>query len=111
MTPCVVTLTIAGTRMHRCLVDFASNPPDRYETLRTPFFLATQCGRCRIRAHLNLQLSSIYFLEAKQIDTAPTTLHQIETAVDAAFEQHPTAQITEGDSSDTTISEQASENR
>ena len=29
-TPCLITMIIAATRMHRYLIDFASKPPDSY---------------------------------------------------------------------------------
>ena len=32
--PAVIIMTISATRMHRSLVDFASRPPDMYESLR-----------------------------------------------------------------------------
>ncbi|KAH9985086.1 hypothetical protein BJV77DRAFT_139589 [Russula vinacea] len=79
-TPGLVMMIIAATRMHRALVDFASESSDM--------------------AHVNVQASSLVISKTKQTDAAPTTLHRIEIAVDTAFEQHPTAQITDDDSSD-----------
>ena len=51
-------------------------------------------------------MSRLAFSKTKQTDVAPTTPHRIEIAVDTAFEQHPTAQITDDDSSDVTTGEQ-----
>jgi len=53
-------------------------------------------------------VSNLEFSETKRTDTAPTTLHRIEIAVDMAFEQHPTAQICDDDLSDISTSEQVS---
>ena len=39
-TPGLVTMVIAATRMHRALVDFASEPSDMYGTLRLLSFFA-----------------------------------------------------------------------
>jgi hypothetical protein len=78
-TPCLVTMIIAATRMHRSLVDFAWSS-----------------NMARERA----QVSSLVFSKTKQTDTAPTMRHRIEIAVDTAFEHHPTAQIVDDNSSD-----------
>jgi hypothetical protein len=62
------------------------------------------------RAHGNLRVrSSLAFSNTKQTDTAPTTLQQIEIAVDkASGEHHPTAQISVDDSSDIRTGDQVS---
>ena len=104
-TPGLVMMIIAATRMHRALVDFASESSDMYGTLCLLAFLPAQCGRCHLRAHVNVQASSLVFSKTKQTDAVPTTLHRIEIAVDTAFEQHPTAQITDDDSSDISTGE------
>ncbi len=39
LTPGVITMTIASTRMHRSLVDYASGFPDVYDTLNLLHFL------------------------------------------------------------------------
>ncbi|KAF8473062.1 hypothetical protein DFH94DRAFT_695988 [Russula ochroleuca] len=62
--PFSITIIISATRMHRCLVNFASRSPDM--------------------AQGNLQVSSLEFSETKRTDTPPTTLHRIEMAVDTA---------------------------
>ncbi|KAF8473063.1 hypothetical protein DFH94DRAFT_695989 [Russula ochroleuca] len=64
VSPFSITVIISATRMHRCLVDFASRPPDI--------------------PHENLQVSSLEFSEAKRTDTAPNTLHRIEIVMDTA---------------------------
>lgn len=33
VSPCVITMIISATRMHRCLIDFAFRSADMYETL------------------------------------------------------------------------------
>jgi hypothetical protein len=84
VSPFSITVIISATRMHRCLVDFASRPPDMYETLRFLSFLPAQCFRRHFRPHENLQVSSLEFSEAKRTDTAPNTLHRIEIVMDTA---------------------------
>ncbi|KAF8473077.1 hypothetical protein DFH94DRAFT_855978 [Russula ochroleuca] len=82
-TPCQITMIIAATRMHRSLVDFASGSSDM--------------------AHEKVKVSRLAFSKTKQTDdAAPTTVHQIEIAVDTAlgFEQYRTAQIADDGSSD-----------
>jgi hypothetical protein len=39
MTPGMITMTIATTRMHRSLVDYASGFPDVYDTLNLLYLL------------------------------------------------------------------------
>jgi len=95
--------------MHRSLVDFASGSSDMYGTLCFPSFLPAQCGRCRFRAHEKVKVSRLAFSKTKQTDdAAPTTVHQIEIAVDTAlgFEQYRTAQIADDGSSDISTGEQ-----
>ncbi|KAF8473075.1 hypothetical protein DFH94DRAFT_149922 [Russula ochroleuca] len=72
-TPCLITMIIAATRMHRSLVDFASGSSNM--------------------GHENIQVSSLVFSKTKQADLASTTLHRVEIPMDPAFEQHQTAQI------------------
>ncbi|KAH9993639.1 hypothetical protein BJV77DRAFT_1067218 [Russula vinacea] len=84
-TPCQLTMIIAATRMHRALVDFASGSSDM--------------------AHEKVKVSRLASPNTKQTDAAPTTPHRIEIAMDTAFEQHPTAQIADDDSSDINIVE------
>ena len=101
-------MIIAATRMHRALVDFASVSSDMYGTLCFLSFFPAQYGRCRFRAHEKVKVSRLASPNTKQTDAAPTTPHRIEIAVDTAFEQHPTAQIADGDSSDINIGEPVS---
>jgi hypothetical protein len=53
-------------------------------------------------------VSGLGLPKTKETDAAPTTPHQIEIAVDTAFEQHSTVQKTDDDSSDINIGEQVS---
>ncbi|KAH9985091.1 hypothetical protein BJV77DRAFT_1071623 [Russula vinacea] len=81
-TPAVIIMTIAATRMHRSLVNFASVSSDV--------------------AHDNPQLSSLVFSKTKRTDTAPTALDRIEVTVQTAvtaIEQHSTGHISDHDSS------------
>ncbi|KAH9985083.1 hypothetical protein BJV77DRAFT_139391 [Russula vinacea] len=78
-TPCLVTMIIAATRMHRSLVDFAWSSDGARE---------------------RAQVSSLVFTKTRQTDTAPITSHRIEIAVDMAFEQHSAAQKVDGVSFD-----------
>ena len=109
-TPTLITMTIAATRMHRSLIDFASKTSEVYDSPLHSFFPA-QCGRCRFRVHEDPQLdSSIVILKPKRSlkrslgrsDTGPTAL---EVAVHTVFEQHPTDLVSNDDSSATSISE------
>ncbi|KAH9976466.1 hypothetical protein BJV77DRAFT_603156 [Russula vinacea] len=81
-TPAVIIMTIAATRMHRSLVNFASVSSDV--------------------AHDNPQLSSLVFSKTKRTDTAPIALDRIEVTVQTAvtaIEQHSTGHISDHDSS------------
>jgi len=77
--PSLVVMTIAATRMHRSLVDFAS-------------------GSTEVR-HESRPLSSLVFSKTKRGDTALTTLDRMDASVNRAFEQRSTGSKNDGDSS------------
>jgi len=77
--PSLIVMTIAATRMHRSLVDFAS-------------------GSTEV-THENRPLSSLVFSKTKRTDAAPTTQDRIKVSVNSAFEQRSTGSKNGGDSS------------
>ncbi|KAI0279383.1 hypothetical protein BGY98DRAFT_1096206 [Russula aff. rugulosa BPL654] len=83
--PCLITMIVAATRMHRYLIDFASKPHDLEDQ--------------------NPQVSKLVFARAKQTDTTPTTLNRIEVTVHTAFEQHATPRKSDDCSSDMSTNE------
>ena len=81
--PSVIIMTIAVSRMHRALVDFASGPgQSEYETLFTSLLLPTQRGQFLFR--VNTPPGTLLFSKTKP----STALDRIEVVVDTTFEQH-----------------------
>jgi hypothetical protein len=107
-TPCLITMIIAATRMHRNLIDFASKPPRLVGNFFAFLFCPRSWDRYHSREYQNLQVSDLVFARTKQTDTTPTTLNRIEVTVPTAFERHPTAQKSGNYSSDMTTNEKRS---
>jgi len=76
-TPGVIIMTIAATRMHRSLVNYAS------------LDVVHECH----------QVSGLTFAKAKQTVTPSTVLDRVEVAIPEAFGQHPKGSTNGGDSS------------
>ena len=91
-------MTVAATRMHRSLIDFASGSTEVYDILHFLSFFMLSAAYCRFRTHENRPLSSLVFSKTKRTDTAPTTLDQIKMTVNRAFEQRSTGLKNDGDS-------------
>jgi hypothetical protein len=91
-------MTIAATRMHRSLVDFASGSTEVYDILHFLFFSMLSVAYV-VRTHENRPLSSLVFSKTKRRDTAPTTLDQIKVSMNRASEQRSTGSKNDGDSS------------
>ncbi|KAI0279377.1 hypothetical protein BGY98DRAFT_933272 [Russula aff. rugulosa BPL654] len=77
--PSLIAMTIAATRMHRSLVDFA-------------------CGSTEVM-HESRPVSTLVFSKTKRTDPAPATLDQIQMSVNMASEQRSTDSKNDGDSS------------
>jgi len=84
-------MSIAATRMHRSLVDFASGPTAMYDTL-TPFRSPAYCGRCSFSAQGSLQHNNLP-PRTRRIPAALTSLDQMEVAVHIVSEQHMSRQV------------------
>ncbi|KAI0281958.1 hypothetical protein BGY98DRAFT_931789 [Russula aff. rugulosa BPL654] len=97
--PGVIIMTIAATRMHRSLVNFASS--DVYDSSLLSFF-PTQYSLCRFRKHESPKMSSLAFRETKWTDTPSTVPDRIEVVVHKAFGQHLTSSTNDSDSSSIT---------
>ena len=92
-------MTIAATRMHRGLVDFASSSTEVYDI---PHFLScfhAQFGVCYFRSRENRPLSSLVFSKTKRTDPAPNTLDRIMVSMNGAFERRSGGSKNDGDSS------------
>ena len=91
-------MTIAATRMHSSLVDFASGPNEVYDIFHfLSFFMLIIVDI--VRTHDNRTLSSLVFSKTKRADTAPTTLDRIIVSFNKAFERRSTGSKNDGDSS------------
>ena len=88
--PTIVTLTIAATRMHRSLVEFAT--PDVCAILHAFFVLLMQC---HFSMHVNFQISGLRFAGTNQIRATPSLPNPMETSVCTALQQHPTRQMSD----------------
>jgi hypothetical protein len=92
-------MTIAATRMHSSLVDFASGSTEVYDILHFLSFFVLSVAYV-FRIHESRPLSSLVFSKTKRADTAPTTLDGITNAsVNRVFEQCSTGSKNDGDSS------------
>ena len=107
-------MTIASTRMHRYLVNFASGSSDEYGTLFISLFFPAKCNQCRFRKYSVPQVSSLVFsktIVTKRTDT--TTPSRTEIGVGMASEYRPTGpvgdEVYEDPSTITGTSEQMSE--
>jgi hypothetical protein len=107
-TPCLIPMVIAVTRMHRYLIDFASNPPDLYVVSSLFVPASPQWDRCHFRKYQNLQVSNLVFARTKQTNATPSTQNRLEVTVHPAFEQHPTARKSDDHSSDMSTNEKGS---
>jgi len=72
--PALITMAIAGTRMHRSLVDFSSGSSEVYET------------------------RDFTFPKAKRTHAISVSLNRMGPAMGTTFEQHPTPQTSRQDS-------------
>jgi hypothetical protein len=95
--PISVTMTIAATRMHRSLVNFATS--DMCAPHPSPFFLA-HSDRCRFSTHQNFQISGLRFAKPiKQIRAPPIasgSLDPVEiVSVHTVLQQHLTPQMSD----------------
>ena len=88
-------MTIAATRMHRSLVDFASS--DVYDLSLLSFFPA-QYGLCRFRIEESLKISNLAFPDTKCTDTPSTVPDRAEVVIHNAFGQHPKGSTNDNDS-------------
>jgi hypothetical protein len=83
--PALVTMTIAATRLHRHLVDFASRSPgETYVVLHCSVFLVHH-GQCRSSGHDNHQASGLACSKTKR-----TSAMSIPIPVTVDIEHHPT---------------------
>ncbi|KAF8492442.1 hypothetical protein F5888DRAFT_916436 [Russula emetica] len=82
LTPGVIAMTIAATRLHRSLVDYASGFPDVVSA----------------RENINLPMSSAVSSNIKRAQAALNSPDRIEVTVHTAFEQHTTTQTNDYDS-------------
>ncbi|KAI0294349.1 hypothetical protein BC826DRAFT_340719 [Russula brevipes] len=76
--PSLIIIAVAGTRMHRSLVDFATSYPDI--------------------THENLEVGGFTTLKTRRTDATPTPFNQMETVMYAVSGRHPTRQIKDGES-------------
>jgi hypothetical protein len=83
-TPGLIIMTIAATRMHRSLIDFASGSSDM--TNESP------------------QLTSLVLSKAKRTDTGPTALDRVEVSMHTPPEQYSTGPAMSGESTPTIVS-------
>ena len=90
-------MTIAATRMHRSLVDFASSS-DVYAILLL-ILLQTYKDRCQFSVHENFQASKLKFATPEQFRATTAPLSPMEIAVRTVFEQHLTPQLSDRDPS------------
>jgi hypothetical protein len=99
LTPGLIIMTIAATRMHRSLVDYASAFPDVYDTLLLLSLYPTQRGQYRfrvtVRENINLPITSALFSKTKRAQTALNSLHRIEVNVHTSYEQDTIAVTTQ----------------
>ncbi|KAF8492441.1 hypothetical protein F5888DRAFT_916359 [Russula emetica] len=93
LTPGVIAMTIAATRLHRSLVDYASGFPDVVSA----------------RENINLPMSSAVSSNIKRAQAALDSSDRIEVTVHTAFEQHTTTQTNDYDSYNSTPKEQVHE--
>lgn len=84
--PSVIIMTIAVTRMHRALVNFASGQSE-YEAVFISLPLPTQHDQFRFRVH-DTPPDTLIFSKTKR-STPSAALDRIEVVVDTTFEQHP----------------------
>lgn len=91
-------MTIAATRMHRSLVDFAYGSTELYDILHVLYFHAQRDLYC-FRMHESRPVSTLVFSKTKRTDPAPATLDQIQMSVNMASEQRSTDSKNDGDSS------------
>jgi hypothetical protein len=84
-------MTIAATRMHRSLVDFASRPPDTYEILHL-LSRSCSCSQC-FRTHENVRTRGFVFSKIKRTHAASILFNRRELSVEAVDELHPTPQM------------------
>ena len=87
--PIMVTMTIAATRMHRSLVDFATS--DMCAILH--LFSPAHSDRCQFSAHQNFQSSGVRFAKPKQIRATPIPLDPVEISVHTILQQHLAPQM------------------
>ena len=105
--PCVVTMIVAATRMHRYLIDSAFKP-DLYVISSLSFAYPLNGDRCHFREHKNPQVSKLVFARTKQTDTTPITPNRIEVTVHPAFEQYLTPRKSDDYSSEMSTNEKGS---
>jgi hypothetical protein len=101
-TPGLIIMTIAATRMHRSLIDFASGSSDMYDSLHFLFF--AQRVQCRFRTNESPQLTSLVLSKAKRTDTGPTALDRVEVSMHTPPEQYSTGPAMSGESTPTIVS-------
>jgi len=87
--PAVVTMTIAATRMHRSLVDFAPGSSDVCVILHT--FPPAHDGQRRFSVRENIQTSVPEFARAKQTHSTTIPPNPMGVAVRTVFEQYPSS--------------------
>jgi hypothetical protein len=92
-------MTIAATRMHRSLVDFACGSAEVYDILHFLSYFHAQCDLYCFRMHESRPVSTLVFSKTKRTDPAPATLDQIQMSVNMASEQLSTDSKNDGDSS------------
>ena len=97
--PSLIVMTIAATRMHRSLIDFACGFAEVYDILYFLSFFMLSAAYCRFRTHENRPLSSLVFSKTKRSESAPTTQDRITMSVNRASEQRSTGSKNDGDSS------------
>jgi hypothetical protein len=84
-------MTIAATRMHRSLVDFASRSTDVYDVLSVVF--PAHCGQCRFSTPHNLRNNSLPTPEFKRSNATSIPMDRMEVAVHVVSEQHGTPRM------------------
>ena len=96
LTPGVVAMIIAATRMHRTLADFAfgSRSTSGYDTLDFLFLFILLSASDVLFSPNSLELSSIAYTRSKP---TPPTPSRIEVTVHRAFEQQLASQKTDND--------------
>ncbi|KAI0295185.1 hypothetical protein BC826DRAFT_1185426 [Russula brevipes] len=87
--PSLIIIAIAGTRMHRSLVDFATSYPDI--------------------THENFEVGGFTTFKTARTDATPTPPNQMQTVMYAVSGRHPTRQIRDGESR-ISINKQTQEN-